>query len=73
MVSMPSPPRPEKPLAEVTGLAGYGEVMEWACARPGCCEVRYERGGVALQDVGSVAAQIVPVGTALSGERMSPR
>lgn len=62
-----------KPLAEVAGVADYGEVLEWACARPGCCEVRYERGGVALQAAGSVAAQIVPVGTALSGERMSPR
>ncbi|MER5688246.1 VOC family protein [Streptomyces sp. NPDC002205] len=51
----------------------YGEVLEWACARPGCCEVRYEHGGVALQDAGSVAARIVPAGTALSGERTSPR
>lgn len=73
MVSMPSRPRPEKPLAEVTGLAGYGGILEWACARPGCCEVRYERGGLALQDAGSVAARIALAGTALGGERTSPR
>ncbi|MCX5113493.1 VOC family protein [Streptomyces sp. NBC_00378] len=51
----------------------YGEVLEWACSRHGCCEVRYEHGGVALRDVGNVAARIVPAGTALSGERTSPR
>ncbi|MFB7916543.1 VOC family protein [Streptomyces sp. NPDC056061] len=51
----------------------YGEVLEWACARHGCCEVRYEHGGVALRDVGSVAARIVQAGAVLSGERTSPR
>ncbi|MFG2632093.1 hypothetical protein [Streptomyces sp. NPDC048473] len=41
--------------------------------RPGCCEVRYEHGGVTLRDVGSVAARIVPAGTMMSGERTSAR
>lgn len=50
----------------------YGEALEWTCARPGCCEVRCEHGGVALQDAGSVAARIPPAGTALSGEPTSP-
>ncbi|MGW2181622.1 VOC family protein [Streptomyces sp. NPDC001732] len=50
----------------------YGEVLEWACGRPGCCEVRYENGGVTLRDVGSPAARIVPVGSPLSGERARP-
>ncbi|MFD3505455.1 VOC family protein [Streptomyces sp. NPDC058676] len=36
----------------------YGEVLEWASDRPGCCEVRYEAGEVVLRSRGDVVARI---------------
>jgi predicted enzyme related to lactoylglutathione lyase len=37
----------------------YGEVLDWASERPGCCEVRYEGGEVVLRSRGDVVARIV--------------
>ncbi|MBC9730725.1 VOC family protein [Streptomyces sp. TRM68367] len=36
----------------------YGEVLEWATDRPGCCEVHYEGGEVVLRSRGDVVARI---------------
>ncbi|MFF8941426.1 VOC family protein [Streptomyces sp. NPDC014864] len=36
----------------------YGEVLDWASARPGCCEVRYEGNEVVLRSHGEVVARI---------------
>jgi predicted enzyme related to lactoylglutathione lyase len=36
----------------------YGEVLDWASQRPGCCEVRYEGGEVVLRSRGDVVARI---------------
>ncbi len=36
----------------------YGEVLDWATERPGCCEVRYEGGEVVLRSGGDVVARI---------------
>ncbi|MGI5451836.1 VOC family protein [Streptomyces sp. CA-249302] len=36
----------------------YGEVLDWASGRPGCCEVRYEGGEVVLRSQGVVVARI---------------
>ncbi|MDN0201152.1 VOC family protein [Streptomyces sp. S.PNR 29] len=36
----------------------YGEVLEWATERPGCCEVHYEGGEVVLRSQGDVVARI---------------
>ncbi|WP_217236224.1 VOC family protein [Streptomyces sp. AC555_RSS877] len=36
----------------------YGEVLDWASDRPGCCEVRYEAGEVVLRSRGDVVARI---------------
>jgi predicted enzyme related to lactoylglutathione lyase len=36
----------------------YGEVLDWAAKRPGCCEVRYEGGEVVLRSQGTVVARI---------------
>ncbi|MFF7446411.1 MULTISPECIES: VOC family protein [unclassified Streptomyces] len=36
----------------------YGEVLDWASNRPGCCEVRYEGGEVVLRSQGDVVARI---------------
>ncbi|MFD9002216.1 VOC family protein [Streptomyces sp. NPDC059582] len=37
----------------------YGEVLDWASKRPGCCEVHYEGGEVVLRSRGDVVARIV--------------
>ncbi|MDL2076137.1 VOC family protein [Streptomyces sp. GXMU-J15] len=37
----------------------YGEVLDWASERPGCCEVHYEGGEVVLRSGGDVVARIV--------------
>ncbi len=36
----------------------YGEVLEWASERPGCCEVRYEGNEVVLRSRNEVVARI---------------
>ncbi|MGC0333954.1 putative enzyme related to lactoylglutathione lyase [Streptomyces sp. SAI-170] len=36
----------------------YGEVLEWATTRPGCCEVHYEGDEVVLRSGGDVVARI---------------
>ena len=36
----------------------YGEVLEWATERPGCCEVRYEGNEVVLRSEGEIVARI---------------
>lgn len=36
----------------------YGEVLEWASEKPGCCEVRYEANEVVLRSQGTVVARI---------------
>ncbi|MFE9442355.1 VOC family protein [Streptomyces sp. NPDC006602] len=36
----------------------YGEVLDWASDRPGCCEVQYEGGEVVLRSRGAVVARI---------------
>ncbi|MDG5809247.1 VOC family protein [Streptomyces ossamyceticus] len=36
----------------------YGEVLEWASGKPGCCEVRYEANEVVLRSQGDVVARI---------------
>lgn len=36
----------------------YGEVLDWASERPGCCEVRYEGGEVVLRSRGDIVARI---------------
>ncbi|MGW0825341.1 VOC family protein [Streptomyces sp. NPDC002845] len=36
----------------------YGEVLEWASDRPGCCEVHYEGNEVVLRSEGDVVARI---------------
>ncbi|MBC2908101.1 VOC family protein [Streptomyces cupreus] len=36
----------------------YGEVLDWASERPGCCEVHYEGGEVVLRSGGDVVARI---------------
>jgi predicted enzyme related to lactoylglutathione lyase len=36
----------------------YGEVLEWASERSGCCEVRYESGEVVLRSEGEIVARI---------------
>lgn len=51
--------------------AFYGEALEWACDRPGCCEVAYEDGSIALRSTGQVAARIVPAEPVPAGERRS--
>jgi predicted enzyme related to lactoylglutathione lyase len=36
----------------------YGEVLEWATTRPGCCEVHYEGDEVVLRSKGDIVARI---------------
>ncbi|MFI6207980.1 VOC family protein [Streptomyces sp. NPDC051041] len=36
----------------------YGEVLDWASGRPGCCEVQYEGDEVVLRSQGDVVARI---------------
>ncbi|GHA37541.1 hypothetical protein GCM10010372_42150 [Streptomyces tauricus] len=36
----------------------YGEVLEWATSRPGCCEVHYDGDEVVLRSDGDVVARI---------------
>ncbi|MEV3873849.1 VOC family protein [Streptomyces sp. NPDC049906] len=36
----------------------YGEVLEWACDRPGCCDVGYEEDEVVLRSGGHVVARL---------------
>jgi predicted enzyme related to lactoylglutathione lyase len=36
----------------------YGEVLDWACERPGCCEVGYEDDEVVLRSRGHVVARL---------------
>lgn len=36
----------------------YGEVLDWASERPGCCEVHYEGGEVVLRSGGDIVARI---------------
>ena len=36
----------------------YGEILDWATTRPGCCEVQYEGGEVVLRSRGNVVARI---------------
>ncbi|MDN3293293.1 VOC family protein [Streptomyces ficellus] len=36
----------------------YGEVFDWACGRPGCCDVVYEEDEVVLLSGGHVAARL---------------
>jgi predicted enzyme related to lactoylglutathione lyase len=36
----------------------YGEILDWASDRPGCCEVRYEGGEVVLRSQGDIVARI---------------
>jgi predicted enzyme related to lactoylglutathione lyase len=36
----------------------YGQVFDWACDRPGCCEVTYEEGTVVLHRLGQVLARL---------------
>jgi predicted enzyme related to lactoylglutathione lyase len=36
----------------------YGEVLDWATERPGCCEVHYEGGEVVLRSQGDIVARI---------------
>ncbi|MGA5324426.1 VOC family protein [Streptomyces seoulensis] len=36
----------------------YGEVLDWATGKPGCCEVEYEGGEVVLRSQGTVVARI---------------
>jgi predicted enzyme related to lactoylglutathione lyase len=36
----------------------YGEVLEWASTRPGCCEVHYEGDEVVLRSHGDIVARI---------------
>ncbi|MDF3302871.1 VOC family protein [Streptomyces tropicalis] len=36
----------------------YGEVLDWASAHPGCCEVRYEANEVVLRSHGEIVARI---------------
>ncbi|PRH76093.1 bleomycin resistance protein [Streptomyces solincola] len=36
----------------------YGEVFDWACGRPGCCDVEYEGDEVVLRSGGHVAARL---------------
>ncbi|MGW0763841.1 VOC family protein [Streptomyces sp. NPDC002814] len=36
----------------------YGEILDWASDRPGCCEVHYEGGEVVLRSGGDVVARI---------------
>jgi predicted enzyme related to lactoylglutathione lyase len=36
----------------------YGEILDWASDRPGCCEVHYEGGEVVLRSQGDVVARI---------------
>ncbi|KKD03043.1 VOC family protein [Streptomyces sp. WM6386] len=36
----------------------YGEILDWASDRPGCCEVHYEGGEVVLRSEGDIVARI---------------
>ncbi|MFF9625210.1 VOC family protein [Streptomyces griseosporeus] len=36
----------------------YGEILDWASDRPGCCEVHYEGGEVVLRSRGDIVARI---------------
>ncbi|MFH8800684.1 VOC family protein [Streptomyces sp. NPDC017936] len=36
----------------------YGEILEWATGRPGCCQVDYEGGEVVLRSRGDIVARI---------------
>lgn len=36
----------------------YGEILDWASGRPGCCEVGYERDEVVLRSEGDIVARI---------------
>ncbi|WP_190085402.1 VOC family protein [Streptomyces longisporoflavus] len=36
----------------------YGQVLDWACERPGCCEVNYEDDEVVLRQQGKVLARL---------------
>lgn len=36
----------------------YGEVLEWACERPGCCQVDYREGEVVLHQHGQILARL---------------
>ncbi|MEE1753181.1 VOC family protein [Streptomyces sp. SP18CS02] len=36
----------------------YGEILDWACGRPGCCDVEYEEEEVVLRSAGHVVARL---------------
>ncbi|MEU8973977.1 VOC family protein [Streptomyces monashensis] len=36
----------------------YGEILDWASGKPGCCEVEYEGGEVVLRSQGDIVARI---------------
>ncbi|MGW7822113.1 VOC family protein [Streptomyces puniciscabiei] len=36
----------------------YGEILDWASGKPGCCEVEYEGGEVVLRSEGDIVARI---------------
>lgn len=36
----------------------YGQVFDWACERPGCCEVEYEKEEVVLRQEGHIVARL---------------
>lgn len=36
----------------------YGEVLDWACGRPGCCDVEYEGDEVVLRSAGRAVARL---------------
>jgi predicted enzyme related to lactoylglutathione lyase len=36
----------------------YGEVLDWACDRPGCCDVQYEHDEVVLRHAGHIVARL---------------
>ncbi|WEH37161.1 VOC family protein [Streptomyces sp. AM 4-1-1] len=45
----------------------YGGVLDWACGRPGCCDVGYEGDEVVLWDDGRMAARITSAATPEAG------
>ncbi|MBT2478846.1 VOC family protein [Streptomyces sp. ISL-94] len=53
----------------------YGEVLEWATGRPGCCEVSYEEDEVVLREAGEPVARLNsgPVDTRAPDPHLQPR
>lgn len=41
-----------------TAAIFYGEVLDWACERPGCCDVAYEHDHVVLRHGNDTVARI---------------